>query len=1342
MSSSGEEDVLARFRGAKRGTADDFARSAAIEALTEVIMEQRTAHKTSKRPSRSPPTATEYFASIMMALEGSAGGQLAPLMFLLSVSLPAVPRPVLRLKGEACVECVQRVLRLDDEAESDDSRLARYCLTVLGSVLSVQEPGRVTWDKPVFFRAFTLLVHSTADERPKLRKVAQQACETVLKGHDGGPGTPHKVVCQLTSSAMKKTALNECASIMRLLSFVTRVSPLLVHNAQQRSVFEVTKQLTRVLSLGHITLSTTALHTLQRFIELLPEGKMRQGDTDEKQLLAAAQKETERICQALAHCMVDTKQLRHITNDAKLCGTWVATVQRAESLRFQIAPDGTKLDGLSSVADAYVNCISAGMRLAADHKLPPLGQPQVALSVGALTALIKTEAAQSTNTLPLLEAVEPLLGPQFEESWPLTLEVLRAYFTARDEAGLAGANAQTIPQTVLDKEKSWLRKLANVREAAINPVTGADKPRMLLRWRGAMERLFATAIAALGPEIILDALPLETGGSQGVAAIRLWLVPLLRENIGTGSASTRLAYFRSNILSTAEKCERASQDASLGPNSAKAQQTRFMQLWSLLPGFCLRAEDIDRPEGLRALAPVLGKAMTDDRYPELVEIVCQALQNILAKVDPAEGSDEEKKEHKEELEVVRDLGRNFLPLLFNQFDQLMEAGASRERADHVLRLISVYALAAPSELVNKLFRQLVQQLLEATQALESTRGAAKTSSKKSSKSKNQHKEEDDGDDDDDDDDDDDEDLEDDEENAEDDDDDDDDDEEELDEERRKTHSLTSLALALVPALDDKSVTLLYRVVQPYLQDEDEPVLQKRAYRVLEAICQHQITWTIARYEELIQILQSSFHASSAGSRTTRLKTMRHVTSALASDKCDLSAVQVRSVFADMLGEVVLCTKETNTKARTAGYKLIVEMAQALESAYLSEEGNETGTGLRQFLHMSVGGLAAQTPHMRSAAVNVCSRLIGEFHKIETLQKDFVEVAQTALMLLKEKSREVVKSCISLAKVCAIRLPPPTLSAVLPTMIENLVQWMDDTKSRFKLRIRVIFERLIKRVGPEPLLECSSLPPDHKLLTYIRKQASYKRRRYERRRAGDTSVGVAPGKRRNRDDEDDSGDDEDDDLEDDRARVRGRKRRGRGGADAQDDEDLVMDEGGEALDLLGASALSRVKARAKASNTASKPANGDDANNGLPSEFKMASDGRIIIPSEDNAGGNEEEDDIGDARKRRRYTSDSDSEDEDGGRTVGSRRGEGAKQGLAMRGKKGKRGQKEAPGAGFKSSKSGGDVKKKSSKFEPYAYIKLDPKLMNHRRKHEAAKQFRGLSGKRFKLKEGKKNRNK
>eukprot|EP00878_Enallax_costatus_P038953 GHUV01044457.1.p1 GENE.GHUV01044457.1~~GHUV01044457.1.p1 ORF type:complete len:407 (+),score=82.08 GHUV01044457.1:595-1815(+) len=87
------------------------------------------------------------------------------------------------------------------------------------------------------------------------------------------------------------------------------------------------------------------------------------------------------------------------------------------------------------------------------------------------------------------------------------------------------------------------------------------------------------------------------------------------------------------------------------------------------------------------------------------------------------------------------------------------------------------------------------------------------------------------------------------------------------------------------------------------------------------------------------------------------------------------------------------------------------------------------------------------------------------------------------------------------QVCAMRMPVDMLLVWLPQMLEGMLIWADDSKNKFKLKIRVIMERLVRRCGVEPV--AAACPPgDAKLLAHIRKQNSRK----ERKKAAGSEAG--------------------------------------------------------------------------------------------------------------------------------------------------------------------------------------------------------------------------------------------
>jgi ribosomal RNA-processing protein 12 len=79
------------------------------------------------------------------------------------------------------------------------------------------------------------------------------------------------------------------------------------------------------------------------------------------------------------------------------------------------------------------------------------------------------------------------------------------------------------------------------------------------------------------------------------------------------------------------------------------------------------------------------------------------------------------------------------------------------------------------------------------------------------------------------------------------------------------------------------------------------------------------------------------------------------------------------------------------------------------------------------------------------------------------------------------------------QVVAVVLPLEQLQPFLPQILEGLLLWCEDSKNKFKLKVRSIVERLAKRCGFEAMAQ--AMPPsDSRLLAHIRKESNRKQRR--------------------------------------------------------------------------------------------------------------------------------------------------------------------------------------------------------------------------------------------------------
>lgn len=321
-----------------------------------------------------------------------------------------------------------------------------------------------------------------------------------------------------------------------------------------------------------------------------------------------------------------------------------------------------------------------------------------------------------------------------------------------------------------------------------------------------------------------------------------------------------------------------------------------------------------------------------------------------------------------------------------------------------------------------------------------------------------------------------------------------------------------------------------------------------------------------------------------------------------------------------------------------------------------------------------------------------------------------------LVLLRHKSREIVKSVIGFLKVSVSAMPHEMLRAELQHVVNGLLMWAGESKNRFRLKIKTIFERLVDKFGGQTVLE---LVPqdDRKLIEHIvkmkeRSKVHEHRRKQEAREANVTGVGNATKaaveaavraqfsrKRRARPGDEESDDDVDADPNnnnDDGRRARKDVRRHR--KQVSTDQWIQDDNGSGSMDLLNTAEMAR-RLRTSEPQGPGRRRDGDG--------FKLTADGRIIVEDDSR-------------RRGGRGLDASDSDGEDGGvpeSALGSWTRESAQTGgvrgasLAMvarrrREREAGRSQKHA-GDRFKAKKASGDVKKKGDRVEPYAYVQLD-----------------------------------
>lgn len=111
-----------------------------------------------------------------------------------------------------------------------------------------------------------------------------------------------------------------------------------------------------------------------------------------------------------------------------------------------------------------------------------------------------------------------------------------------------------------------------------------------------------------------------------------------------------------------------------------------------------------------------------------------------------------------------------------------------------------------------------------------------------------------------------------------------------------------------------------------------------------------------------------------------------------------------------------------------------------------------------------------------------------FPTTATLKDEYLaEMMATIVVFLTSANREIVKSALGFVKIAVVTLRSPTIvTPTLPTLVPALINWSHEHSNHFKVKIRHLLERMIRKYG---YTEVERYVPeeDKKLVSNIRKK---------------------------------------------------------------------------------------------------------------------------------------------------------------------------------------------------------------------------------------------------------------
>lgn len=437
----------------------------------------------------------------------------------------------------------------------------------------------------------------------------------------------------------------------------------------------------------------------------------------------------------------------------------------------------------------------------------------------------------SMETIPqCLAVIKEALQIQYRNAWGSLLSGGYATFTAR--LALTSLNVgddEALKSHVTSLVLSLLRLRQDVEKDGTARTAVEYATSTIIRGMGL--ELFMTCVDFVNDDGEANQLQSTTTGG-GIRDDRAWLLPLMKQSaplfalesamavpVFTESSTTKthLSFFQGRVLNLARRCDAASADGHRTAAEASIQKARVIEMWALLPAFCLYPVDVR--ENFPTLAKTLVKALSDyTRYPKLIvseticarrgwfcyahqlhtliklqPIICGALKTLTIGVMQRFESQQSKQDY----EILSNVSTKILPSLFKLVENLIQnptspaddamdedAPSSRKQeqansqqnmqfVESVTDAIGYLARVCPREFLQNLFKKVVQKLLVASTDVQSA---------------------------------------------------------EKEENDLRMCSLLGLARSLVASesLDEASLSLLFRAIRPLVRtDEHDPRVQKR-----------------------------------------------------------------------------------------------------------------------------------------------------------------------------------------------------------------------------------------------------------------------------------------------------------------------------------------------------------------------------------------------------------------------------------------------------------------------------------------------------------------------------------
>lgn len=599
---------------------------------------------------------------------GSINKDLAlSVVYILDLVVPHVPALLLRQKFSQILVSIGPVLTNSDI----EAPLIKSSIGCIESLLIAQNSA--AWALPQTEitprRALARLLLLAYDQRPKVRKRAQDAITRVLKTPPPSPSLDHPAADMCAEAAMR----NLC-DIIGPNGIYSRIGKGQSCDEQQH--FQLIHALRAVK-----TIAAASGGWPSKKIEPLCRVLLDISKSTSEYLIVAAFEIFEIIFTGMADDFSSTKlprlmdaitELRPSKSDSQLFSPWIAVITRGYDISARIYPEDTfcRLPQIFEMIAGYLASSCQNIRVSASECL-------ISLLTNCVPNRIILEPSIYDEKIfdNLARLGTSLLSTRYQAGWIEVFNVI-----------------STIFQTL-----KW-RSMVRMNE--VISIVGELRKAEAFQGKKEVDGVLGKAVEAIGPKAVLDILPLNLTKPRLGQKGRAWLLPILRDHI----VNTNLAHFSLEFVPLSEAMfqnviENQSHEKTV---EIKIFETLTQQIWALLPGYCTLPLDLTTAFD-KNFAELLANLLY--KNVELRPDICKALQMLVVsnkEILTTEASQEDllvqgrvtKDVAQQNLAHLAKFAENLLAVLFNVYNETLP-----QFRGYILQSIDAYLSLTPEQVL-------------------------------------------------------------------------------------------------------------------------------------------------------------------------------------------------------------------------------------------------------------------------------------------------------------------------------------------------------------------------------------------------------------------------------------------------------------------------------------------------------------------------------------------------------------------------------------------------------------------------------------------------------------------